>query len=528
MKHQISGRELKSKKTLSSISQTKDEVCSQIRADLKDDKILVTLFLLHTDRDMICTHVKSKLTIKQENGDVICSKSFQNYSCGEDREQQYTCSVETEGLELIGAKIRVDFVCQDDIPVIGDPLSPLSGDVIEPPTSSLFMTDRMSDVTFVFENTSDEGVANTFYGHKAILSMASPMFQAMLETSLPKSHDVIVLQASEWMPFMTIMRFIYCDEVVIHPDHVVATLKAAEQYQIPEISFAVAVFLNDDNIIDILNYTHGTDAKRLAHPCAEYVRTNVYKVPTNVIKKKFARLTPAAVKSIVSDCQLPAKPLHLWNLCIAWSVGENRRRGIKSPTHEDQRSVMADFIQDFKFENMDAAEFAEGPAKSKILTMDEINEIQSHYYCSEPLVRFKRNPETNDVAKRKMRAKKRDRDCGYKYVSMYDWNPKARDVFTLLGFYALTYWMMFIIVQSSCFGLMRGEVEEVKLQNDTVTGEMKHPNETFQQLHQEILWKKETIMQLKDQNVKLQQDLKKTEIERDALIAAKGTSHESN
>ena len=354
----------------------------------------------------------------------------------------------------------------------------------------------MSDVTFVFENTSDEGVANTFYGNRTILSLASPVFQTMLETSLPKAHDVIMMPTSEWMPFMTIMRFIYCDEVVIHPDHVVATLKAAEQYQIPEISFAVAALLDDDNIIDIVNYTHGTEAKRLAAPCVEYVRTNVTKLMT---KGKFESLSPAAVKSIVSDSKLAADPLDLWDFCIAWSVAENRRRGIKTPTREDHRTVMADLIQDFKFEDMDADDLWEGPAN--ILTTDEIKEIKREHHCNKSLARLKREREEREKRCTAFRAVAAA-------VTKHEMFRNVYDHLTIFG--VVCFVLVALILMASQTTKLNDEVQQ------------KNSDATVQKLRQEILWREESIMGLKYYNDKIQHLLKETEIERDGLLAAKG------
>lgn len=105
--------------------------------------------------------------------------------------------------------------------------------------SALYNQKTLSDVTFVVGKQPD---TRTFYAHKFILTMSSPVFEAWFRfsgeltsgglTGPVSEEKEISLTDEEPEAFKNLLLFIYTDEVDINAANVLGVLYTAKKYQI--------------------------------------------------------------------------------------------------------------------------------------------------------------------------------------------------------------------------------------------------------------------------------------------------------
>ena len=106
----------------------------------------------------------------------------------------------------------------------------------------------MSNVTF---RVGPEGEETTFFGHKLVLSMSSPVFVSMLlppkETGLPTESEIIIPDVHP-TAFMSLLRFLYRQEIVVNQDFVGQTLFVAEKYDATSFVDCLAELMTFDSV----------------------------------------------------------------------------------------------------------------------------------------------------------------------------------------------------------------------------------------------------------------------------------------
>ena len=81
-------------------------------------------------------------------------------------------------------------------------------------TKFLFNNKRFSDVNFVVWKMDDERESkHVIPAHKLVLSISSPVFEAMFYGELPETKHSIELPDCEYESLLELFRYIYSDEV---------------------------------------------------------------------------------------------------------------------------------------------------------------------------------------------------------------------------------------------------------------------------------------------------------------------------
>ncbi len=89
----------------------------------------------------------------------------------------------------------------------------------------------------VFKQTYRAHLIERIY-YRYVLATGSTVFYAMLYGGLSgadTSRDVIEVPDVEPVAFLTMLKYLYCDEINLTPDNVLATLYCAKKYIVPHL-----------------------------------------------------------------------------------------------------------------------------------------------------------------------------------------------------------------------------------------------------------------------------------------------------
>ena len=133
----------------------------------------------------------------------------------------------------------------------------------------IFNNDLFSDVKFVIgEKDSDGGKRRkqVIPAHKLVLSISSPVFEAMFYGKLAETRDSIELPDCEYDSLLELFRYMYSDEVTLSGSNVMGVLYSAAQiYPNCAYAFYTCVFC-------VYAYVNTRTCSRIyAHICA-YIR----------------------------------------------------------------------------------------------------------------------------------------------------------------------------------------------------------------------------------------------------------------
>lgn len=237
----------------------------------------------------------------------------------------------------------------------------------------------MSDVTFV---VGPAGQTKRFFGHKYTLATGSSVFFAMFYGGLAEKSDVIEIPDVEAAAFSCVLRYLYCDEIVLDDDCVLSTLYAAKKYLVTHLSDAcvqyLATGLNERNACLLLSQSRLFDEATLTERCWEVIDAQA---ELALSSQGFTDIDSKTLRSILVREALNASELSVFTAVIRWAVAECGRRSLPA-SPENQRAVIGDIIFLIRLPCMSLSEFADGPAQSGILTLRETNEIFLHFTAS--------------------------------------------------------------------------------------------------------------------------------------------------
>ncbi|GIY15330.1 hypothetical protein CEXT_813161 [Caerostris extrusa] len=232
--------------------------------------------------------------------------------------------------------------------------------------AAMFNNELMSDVHFL---VGPKGSAQKIPAHKYVLATGSSVFYAMFFGGLAENDSEIEIPDVEPAAFLTLLRFLYCDDINLEADTVLSTLYVAKKYLVPH----------------------------LARACVAYLETSLTAKNACVLLKGFADIDYRTLESILSRETLMIKEYTLFQAALNWSTAECIRQDIE-PTIENKRRVLGNAMHLIRIPTMTLEEYANGAAQSGLLTLQETKDIFLHYtannkpvlpFCTKPRVGLK-------------------------------------------------------------------------------------------------------------------------------------------
>lgn len=184
-----------------------------------------------------------------------------------------------------------------------------------------------------------------------------------------KKDEPIEIEDFGSSPFLSLLRWIYCKELVFKEGCLLDVMRLASKYLVYSLTNAVKDLsvAHLYHIWSIVSHAMEFGDKRQQQKCWYIIAS---KTKTLIREPDFLNATPLALVTLTAFDELHVKEVDLFNACLKWTVAECRRRKLPV-TPEHQRLLMSPFIKQFAFQTMSMSEFVSSPCESGILTGDE-------------------------------------------------------------------------------------------------------------------------------------------------------------
>ncbi|XDV15649.1 hypothetical protein PO909_015686 [Leuciscus waleckii] len=252
--------------------------------------------------------------------------------------------------------------------------------------SVMFNNELMADIHFV---VGPPGGTQRVPGHKYVLAVGSSVFHAMFYGELAEDKDEIRIPDVEPPSFLAMLKYIYCDEIDLCADTVLATLYAAKKYIVPHLARACVNFLETSlsarNACVLLSQSCLFEEPDLTQRCWEVIDAQA---ELALRSEGFCDIDTQTLESILRRETLNAKEMVVFDAALSWAEAECQRQELQ-PTIENKRLVLGKSIYLIRIPAMALDDFANGVAQSGVLTLNETNDIFLWYTAAKkPELKF--------------------------------------------------------------------------------------------------------------------------------------------
>ena len=252
-------------------------------------------------------------------------------------------------------------------------------------TTFMFNNGLFSDVKFVVGKGDDESESKqAIPAHKLMLSIGSPVFEAMFYGDLAETSDSIELPDCEYESLLELFRYLYSDEVNLSGSNVLGVLYLAKKYVVPSLAVKCTEYLQDhlnpSNVFTILLFARKYDEEKLVDRCWKIIDKQT---EAAVKSERFALIDRPLLEELVERDTLDISEVELFKGVVQWANKEVARRGIVADGREERSIIGERIIRAIRFPIMKQDEFAAVVMDSKILSYDEVSSLIKHFSAVE-------------------------------------------------------------------------------------------------------------------------------------------------
>ncbi|XP_068752964.1 BTB/POZ domain-containing protein 6-like [Montipora capricornis] len=243
-------------------------------------------------------------------------------------------------------------------------------------TMFMLNNDLFSDVKFMVRRSDSDGESESkqvIPAHKFVLSISSPVFEAMFYGELAETSGCIELPDCEYNSLLELFRFMYSDEVNLSGSNVMEVFYLAKKYMVPSLvdkcSEYVQSNLHPSNVLSILPLAETYDDKALVDRCWKVIDTQSKEVVTS---DEFATIQRSFLEAIISRDALTMKEIDLFKAVHLWATKQCKKKGLEA-NGEAKRGILGEaVVKKIRFPLMKEQEFATVVLDANILTLDEV------------------------------------------------------------------------------------------------------------------------------------------------------------
>ncbi|KAL9980110.1 hypothetical protein ACROYT_G008653, partial [Oculina patagonica] len=238
----------------------------------------------------------------------------------------------------------------------------------------MFNNDLFSDVKFVVRKTDGESKrVHAIPAHKFVLSISSPVFEAMFYGDLAETGASVELPDCEYESLLELFRYMYSDEVQLSGSNVMGVLYLAKKYIVPSLADKCTEYLRENldpsNVFSILPSAQKYEEKTLVNRCWKVIDKQTEEA---VKSDDFATIERSLLEAVVVRDTLSIKEVNLFKAVNLWATKECERQGLTADGEVKRRILGESIVKRIRFPVMKEAEFANVVIDSKILTSEEV------------------------------------------------------------------------------------------------------------------------------------------------------------
>ena len=243
-------------------------------------------------------------------------------------------------------------------------------------TTFLLNNDRFSDVKFVVRDSSSEGESESkkvIPAHKFVLSISSPVFEAMFYGEIAETQDSIELPDCDYDSLLELFRYLYSDEENLSGSNVMKVLYLAKKYMVPSLADKCSRYLRNHldatNVFSILPMAQKYEEKELTDRCWEVIDNQSQAAMRS---DGFTTIEQSLLEAVVSRDTLSINEIDLFKAVDLWATKKCGNQGIEANGEEKRRILGEKVVKAIRFPVMKQQEFASVVPHTKILTPDEV------------------------------------------------------------------------------------------------------------------------------------------------------------
>ena len=237
----------------------------------------------------------------------------------------------------------------------------------------------MSDVKFVIHDSSPKSQKSReiIYAHKFMLSLCSPVFQAMFYSSMADTREEIPLADCDARSFVEFLRYLYSDEVHLTSGNVFELLYLAKKYIVPFLAENCCRFLEaelrENNVFRILEHARLFSETHLEQRCWKLLET---KTSACLQSEGLLWIGHDTLSLLLKrdSLTLVDGECAVFNAAKRWAAANCKVRGLE-PTGEKMRRMLKDAIYLIRFPMMPPRLFGEIVVPTGILTEKEASQV---------------------------------------------------------------------------------------------------------------------------------------------------------
>ncbi len=237
----------------------------------------------------------------------------------------------------------------------------------------MFNNDLYSDVKFIVRETDGESESKQVIpAHKFVLSISSPVFEAMSYGELAETGDSIELPDCEYESLLELFRYMYSDEANLNGSNVMGVLYLAKKYVIPSLADKCTEYLQENldpsNVFDILPNAQKFEEKNLVERCWEVIDDGAEEA---VKSDGFVTIERSLLKAVVERDYLNIEEVELFKAVNLWATKKCEEQGLSTDGIEKRRILGERIVKGIRFPVMKQHEFAGVVLDCNILTPGE-------------------------------------------------------------------------------------------------------------------------------------------------------------
>jgi len=253
--------------------------------------------------------------------------------------------------------------------------------------SAMFNNSLMADIHFMVGGPDCQ---RRVPAHKYVLATGSTVFYAMLYGGLADNlaEDILVPDVDP-DAFLSMLKYLYCDDIQLEPDNVLATLYAAKKYIVPHLARECVRYLETSlkasNACLLLSQSRLFEEPELMQRCWDVIDAQA---EIALKSEGFTDIDYPTLLTIMQRETLNCGELTVFSAACEWAKAECLRRD-EQPTPVMMRNVLGQAMQCIRFPAMSVEEFADYAVKSDMLDLQEITDIFLNFTAKQkPILQY--------------------------------------------------------------------------------------------------------------------------------------------